>query len=230
MNTCMRLGTALSVVYFDNLIVWILAIVDLPVAQMILIRIAAVVDTKLDILITDNVLSQSLLIEARKQRSELFERRSLVYDYVDGRSRRAELEEDPRLILCSCVVIATQALEVSLVGIENSITRMHVRWVGSTVFSRAFDSHLDVFITEHALMAFYSEKSCEQNFELSLGHSAVHEDVNEHAGLAKSEVDPAAVFCPCLVIATEAIEVGFVGVETRPVPACTHWLFHCPRD
>ena len=63
MNTCMRLGTALSVVYFDNLIVWILAIVDLPVAQMILIRIAAVVDTKLDILVTDDILLQSLLVE-----------------------------------------------------------------------------------------------------------------------------------------------------------------------
>jgi hypothetical protein len=53
----------LPVVCSSAFVAGIFAVVNLPVAQMILVRISAVVDSKLDVFITGNVLYQSLLIE-----------------------------------------------------------------------------------------------------------------------------------------------------------------------
>lgn len=62
---------------------------------MILVRIPTVTNPELDVLVADNVLLQYLLVELLKQRLELLERDSLVYDNEDCHASRAELEEDP---------------------------------------------------------------------------------------------------------------------------------------
>lgn len=103
---------------------------------------------------------------------------------------------------------------------------MHVARVEAGVSFEATDLYLDVCVTEYALVAFRSEESCEQDLELPYWDLAVYENVNEHASLAESEVDPAPVFCSCLVVAAQAVEVGLVGIEALPVAVGTHWIFH----
>lgn len=149
-----------------------------------------------------------------------------MYDDEDCRASWAELEEDPRLVLCSCVVVTAEALEVSLVGVENLVIGMHVARVEAGVSFEATNLYLDVRITEYALMAFRSEESREHNLELPYWDLAVYENVNEHASLAESEVDSAAVFCSCFIVAAQAVEVGLVGIEALPVAVGTHWVIH----
>lgn len=192
---------ALPKVYFDSLIVWIFAVVDLPVVEMILIKIYAVMDPKLNVLVTDNILLQSLLLEVCKQRFELLRRHSLVYNDEDGHASRAKLEEDPRLILCSCVVVTTEALEIGLVGIESFVVEVHVARVELAVAFAPINSQFDIVVTEHALVAFDFEGPSEPHFELPLWYPVVYEDMDDHASLTEAEVDSAAVFCSCLVVA-----------------------------
>lgn len=149
-----------------------------------------------------------------------------MYDDVDGHASRAELEKDPRLILSSSLIVTTEALKISFVGIDDLVIGVQGVRVKLAVSSEATNSHFDFPVTEHALMAFDSEESSEQNLEPSNWYSVVCEDVDEHASLAELEVDSAAVFCPCLVEAAQALEVGLVGVEALPVAVGTHRIVH----
>lgn len=149
-----------------------------------------------------------------------------MYDDVDCHASRAELEEDPRVVFCSRVVVTAEALEVSLVGVGSFVICVHAAWVELVVSFGVIDSNFGVLVAEHALVAFHFEELCEQYFEVTLWYSVVYQDVDEHASGAKLEVDPAAVFCSCIVVAAQALEVGFVGVEALPVAVVTHWIFH----
>jgi hypothetical protein len=75
-------------------------------------------------------------------------------------------------------------------------------------------------------VAFHFEEAREQYLELPLWYSLVYENVDDHASLAESEVNSAAVFCSCVVVAAEAMEFRFIGVEALPVAICTAGVVH----
>ena len=149
-----------------------------------------------------------------------------MYDDEDGHTSWAELEEDPRLMLSSSVIVTAEVLEISLVGIENLVIGVQVVNVKLAVFYEATNSHLNVVVADYALVAFDLEEACEQQFEFSHWHLMMYEDVNDHASPAESEVDSAAVFCSCFIVAAQAVEVGLVGIEALPVAVGTHRIVH----
>lgn len=79
------------------------------------------------------------------------------------------------------------------------------------------DLYFHVLVTDHTFVAFHSEEPHEQDLDLPYWRSVVYEDMDNHASLADSEVEPAAVFCSCFVVPAQAVEIGLVGVEALPM-------------
>ena len=98
-------------------------------------------------------------------------------------------------------------------------------------FSSAIsNSDLDVLVTDLALTAMHSEEPVKQRLELLLRGPSMDENLDNHAGVAKPEVDFAPVCCLCFVVAVQTPEVRLVGTEALPVAVGADRIFHWLRS
>ena len=227
-----KINTILPTIYFDTLVIWIFAIINLPIAQTILPRISAVANPNLDILVAEHIPFRALLAELLEQGLEFLQRHSLVYDDVNTHARRAKSVKHPRLILCLYVVNATKMLDMSLIGIEDFVVGVHVAWVFPVAdlllssSSAVANSDLDIFVPDHSFASLRCEEAVEQRFELLHRYPSVHEDDDVHARLAELEDDLGSVFCVGFVVTAHTPEVGLVGIDAFPVAVGAAWIIH----